>query len=64
MTLDEYLSKGAKTTSALAREVGLSPTSIWRLRHGKQMPPLETMVKIAAATGNAVTPNDFAGITA
>lgn len=62
MTLDEYLKTGAKSPDTLANEIGLSVTSVWRLRKGKQSPPLETMVKIAAATGNMVTPNDFAGL--
>lgn len=69
MTLDEYLkSENAKaiargkqkmTDEAFGRLVGLSQAHVNRLKNGKSKPSWEVASKIAQATRNKVTANDW-----
>lgn len=59
MTLDQYLNEGHGTPRQLAQAIGLTEVSISRIRRGEQSPSLDTMRKIADATGGKVMPNDF-----
>jgi len=69
MTLDEFLkSENAKaiaqgkpkiTDTAFGVLVGLSQAHVNRLRNGKNKPSWEVAARIAAATKNKVTLNDW-----
>lgn len=65
MTLDEYLSTATDengkpiSDAAFGVKCGLSQPQISRLRNGKSKPSFETIEAIRAATGNAVSPNDW-----
>jgi 3,4-dihydroxy 2-butanone 4-phosphate synthase/GTP cyclohydrolase II len=61
MTLSEYLKAHETSASRFATVLGVPPSTILRVLKGERVPGLELMRKIAEATGNAVTPNDFAG---
>lgn len=65
MTLDEYLSaaideNGKKLSdAAFGALCGMSQSQVSRLRNGKSKPSFETIEAIRAATGGAVSPNDW-----
>ncbi|QIB34397.1 3,4-dihydroxy-2-butanone-4-phosphate synthase [Ancylobacter pratisalsi] len=63
MKLAEWLTRTGTTRSAFARSVGLSPASITALcKDERAWISREAGSRIAAATGGAVTPNDFLGL--
>ncbi|WP_371348700.1 3,4-dihydroxy-2-butanone-4-phosphate synthase [Ancylobacter sp. IITR112] len=63
MKLADWLTTTGTTKSAFARAVGLSPASITALcKDQTAWISREAGARIAAATGGAVTPNDFLGL--
>lgn len=63
MKLDLWLRTHAIARSAFARQVGLSPASVTALCNDPTAwISRESAERIAAATGGAVTPNDFLGL--
>ncbi|MCB4770573.1 3,4-dihydroxy-2-butanone-4-phosphate synthase [Ancylobacter sp. Lp-2] len=64
MKLADWLTATGTTRSAFARACGLSPASITALcKDDPAWVSREAAARIAAATGGAVTPNDFLGLT-
>lgn len=59
MKLDTYIRESGVTEQALADKTGYSQGTINKLRNGKINPTLELLTKIAEATCQMVTPNDF-----
>ena len=59
MTLDDFLKASPDSAAAIAKELGVDYSTLWRLRTGKQLPTWATLEKIVAVTKGAVTPNDF-----
>ncbi len=65
MKLADWLAATGTKRSAFARQVGLSPASVTALCNDERAwISRETAEKIAAATGQEVTPNDFLGLSA
>lgn len=63
MKLDTWLQQQGMARSAFARQVGLSPASVTALCNDQSAwISRESAERIAAATGGAVTPNDFLGL--
>lgn len=63
MKLDIWLQQTRTARSAFARQVGLSPASVTALCNDPSAwISRESAERIAAATGGAVTPNDFLGL--
>jgi 3,4-dihydroxy 2-butanone 4-phosphate synthase/GTP cyclohydrolase II len=63
MKLDVWLKQNNTGRSAFARQVGLSPASVTALCNDPSAwISRESAERIAAATGGAVTPNDFLGL--
>ncbi|WP_181832881.1 3,4-dihydroxy-2-butanone-4-phosphate synthase [Bosea caraganae] len=63
MKLDTWLQQQGMARSAFARKVGLSPASVTALCNDQTAwISRESAERIAAATGGAVTPNDFLGL--
>lgn len=62
--LDEWMTEHEVDDAELARLARTDRTTISRIRRGKQRPSLDLAARLAEATDNAVTPNDFAGIDA
>jgi len=63
MKLDTWLQQQGMARSAFARKVGLSPASVTALCNDQSAwISRESAERIAAATGGAVTPNDFLGL--
>ncbi|MFG1222316.1 3,4-dihydroxy-2-butanone-4-phosphate synthase [Xanthobacter autotrophicus DSM 597] len=63
MKLAEWLSATGTKRSAFARQVGMSPASVTALCNDERAwISRETAEKIAEATGQQVTPNDFLGL--
>ena len=64
MRLDQWLARSRESRSAFARRVGLSPAAVTALCNEPDVwVGRETAERIAAATGGAVTPNDFLGLS-
>jgi 3,4-dihydroxy 2-butanone 4-phosphate synthase / GTP cyclohydrolase II len=64
MKLDAWLKQTNTGRSAFARQVGLSPASVTALCNDPSAwISRESAERIAAATGGAVTPNDFLGLS-
>jgi 3,4-dihydroxy 2-butanone 4-phosphate synthase/GTP cyclohydrolase II len=64
MKLDAWLTQNKIGRSAFARQVGLSPASVTALCNDQSAwISRESAERIAAATGGAVTPNDFLGLS-
>ena len=59
MKLDRYRAENKITLAALAKEVGVSEVAMSRYERGERTPRPTIMRAITAATGGAVTPNDF-----
>jgi hypothetical protein len=57
--LDQYLAENNLSSPVFADQVGIAASTVWRLRRGDTLPDWETIRRIIAATGGAVTPNDF-----
>lgn len=62
MTLKEWLALEGLTPAQFASTIGRTSEAVRRYANGDRIPDKETMPLIAAATGNAVTANDFFGI--
>ncbi|TCR70166.1 3,4-dihydroxy-2-butanone-4-phosphate synthase [Bosea sp. BK604] len=63
MKLDTWLQQQGMARSAFARKVGLSPASVTALCNDQSAwISRESAERITAATGGAVTPNDFLGL--
>ena len=64
MKLDAFLRQHKIARSAFAKQVGLSPASVTALCNDQSAwISRESAERIAAATGGAVTPNDFLGLS-
>jgi len=63
MTLNDFLAEKEMTGPQFAARVSASPSTIWRIRHGKTFPDWKTMDAISRVTDGRVTPNDFASIS-
>lgn len=59
MTLDDFLKASPDSAAAIAKELGVNYSTIWRLRTGKQKPTWSTLEKILKLTNGAVTANDW-----
>jgi transcriptional regulator with XRE-family HTH domain len=63
MTLDDYFAgTGAKTPASLAEEVGISESTLSRIRNGKQNTTRDVILKIIDATGGRVTADGLLGL--
>lgn len=60
--LADWMAEHEMDDDALAARAATDRTTISRIRRGKQLPSLDLARRLAQATDNAVTPNDFAGI--
>ncbi|TBW33564.1 3,4-dihydroxy-2-butanone-4-phosphate synthase [Siculibacillus lacustris] len=64
MRLDHWLARHKETRSAFARRAGLSPAAVTALCNDPEVwISRETARRISLATGEAVTPNDFLGLS-
>ena len=59
MDLDSYLRKAELTNAGFGALVGLSATSVWKIRYARMDPSLRTMLAIERATGGWVKAADF-----
>lgn len=59
MTLAEYLDATGRKVTDVAKETGVSATSVYRWMSGARTPSPEQMRAVHAATKGLVTPNDF-----
>jgi DNA-binding XRE family transcriptional regulator len=59
MTLKEYLTWKSLTDTAFAREIGVVPSTVLRLKSGDRSPSMALARKIMEATGGKVRPDDF-----
>lgn len=59
MTLADYLSQNSLTATEFAALVECDESAVVRWLGGSRTPNANTMQRIIAATGGAVTPNDF-----
>lgn len=64
MKLADYLIRTSTSRLDFAKRIGVSKEAVRRYVAGERIPEKETMEKIAAATDNNVTANDFFGIAA
>lgn len=62
MKLADYISEKQTTASRLAGEVGVPVSTITRLLRGERRPGIELVARITAATGGAVSAEDFFSI--
>lgn len=51
MTLDEYMRDAGLTETALAKQVEVSQSTIWRIRNRKRRPKVEIAKRIEKVTG-------------
>lgn len=59
MLFAEWIKKSGKTRTAVASEIGVSPSLITQLCDGSVWPGKEVAGRIQAVTEGQVTPNDF-----
>ena len=59
MKLADYMAEHGLTDEAVAQRIGRERSFVTRLRQGKASPSLRTLSDISAATGGAVTAEDF-----
>lgn len=59
MKLADYMAEHGLTDEALATKIGRDRSFVTRLRQGCANPSLGTLAAITAATGGAVTAEDF-----
>jgi len=52
--LNSYLSDAGETNAGFGKKVGLTETSVWRIRHGHQWPSKETAERIFRVSGGQV----------
>jgi transcriptional regulator with XRE-family HTH domain len=64
MTLSEYLGLPGHTATELAKQLGVSVSTITRAARGEIMPSRDLLRSIHDHTQGRVTPNDFVGIAA
>lgn len=65
MTLDQYIAANGMTNAAFAELIEVDQSTVYRMRQPNgQVPSRDIMVRIFAATGGKVTPNDFFGVSA
>jgi Predicted transcriptional regulators len=57
--LRTYRERFGVTLSDLSARVGCSVATLSRIEHGRRVPSLDLMRRIAEGTNNAITPNDF-----
>lgn len=63
MTLDDYFAApGAMTPAELADKIGISESTLSRIRRGKQNTTRDVILKIIAATGERVTADALLGL--
>lgn len=63
MLLSDYLKLHGLSQAAFGQRIGEPQQAVQRYASGQYIPRREAMLKIVEATGGAVTPNDFFGIT-
>ena len=63
MTLEKFLAISPISLRELAAVIGCSHNHLGQCANGQKTPSLDLAKRIAEATDNAVTPNDFAGIS-
>lgn len=59
MKLDQFLTENKLTLAVFAATIGMSPSTISRIRREHTLPDWRTLELIKRATNGAVTPNDF-----
>lgn len=59
MDLTAYRKQHGLTLSEMARRLSVAHSTVMRIESGRLKPSAGLMVRIAAATSNAVTPNDL-----
>lgn len=59
MKLIDHLKASEKTVAAFAMELGEAENTVRKIVYGQRQPSLPLAVKIAAATGGAVTEADL-----
>jgi len=59
MTLDEYMKKQGLTDQQFGDRIDRSALQIFKYRHGKAMPPKQTMLKIVEVTDSEVPIESF-----
>jgi transcriptional regulator with XRE-family HTH domain len=59
MKLDDFLSSEKITGDAFAKQLGVSPSMITRLRHGERSPSIRLVERIENVTKGKVRPSDF-----
>lgn len=57
--LTVYRERNSLTLKELASHVGVTPSTVWRWENRERAPRGRDVVKLIAATGGAVTANDF-----
>jgi transcriptional regulator with XRE-family HTH domain len=57
--LRQYRERANLTQEELARKIGTSAVTVSRIESGRRRPSFAMLKRIAEATDNAVTPNDF-----
>ena len=57
--VDEECARRNVPAYVIAKEVGLSPAGLYRVRDGSRMPSWPTMEKLLKASKGRVTPNSF-----
>lgn len=62
MTIDDYLATSGKTAAVYAADAQISEASLTRIRRGEQNFSRDVMLRLIAASGNAVTANDLIGV--
>jgi transcriptional regulator with XRE-family HTH domain len=62
MQLKTFLKQNSMSLARLARQCGVSPTTIMRVRDGQVIPSRRTLEAIVSATGGAVTVVDMISI--
>ena len=59
MKLETYLQSQSLSQPEFARRLNVSQSAVNMWLHGRRFPKQEMLLRISAATGGAVTPNDF-----
>lgn len=62
MKLSDYLSGKEISAASFAETLGVERQTVHRWVRGERYPDFKMLVRIAEATGGAVTPNDFFGV--
>ena len=59
MTLSDYLKQPDVTATGVARQIGVSHSTVLRWADGSIQPPMDRLRKLNEVTAGQVTPNDF-----